>query len=134
MYYQVTQDIILHVYLQSSVNSTISILSSTPFTASTKDDHALVESLVSVRYVHGGLNLLGFFTADELTPLAVADTPDSLLSLLLANSSPLHSTNVLAGVVLVRHSFLPADVAAWLVASMYVMRKLDDELDVISFK
>jgi len=108
----------MHVYLQSSVNSTISILSSTLFTASTKDDHAFVESLVSVRYVHGGLNLLGFLIAELLTPLAVADTPDSLLSLLLANSSPRHSTTVLAGVVSVTQPFLPADVGAWLVASM----------------
>ena len=52
------------------------------------------------------------FPALVLTPFAVADTPDSLLSLLLAISSPLHSTTVLAGVVSVLHPLLPADVAA----------------------
>ncbi len=68
--------------LQSSVNSTISILSFAPLTAFVKLFHAIFGSLVSVRYVHGGENLDGFLTALVLTPLAVADTPDSLPSLL----------------------------------------------------
>ena len=70
------------MHSQSSVNSMISNLSSTPFTAAIRLFHATLESLVSVRYVHGGENLEGFFTALVLTPFSVADTPDNLPSLL----------------------------------------------------
>ena len=66
-----------NMYSQSSVNSTISVLSFTFFTAFTKLLHATLASLVSVKYVQGGENLDGLRTADVLTPLAVAETPDS---------------------------------------------------------
>ena len=95
----------------SSVSSTISNLSSTPLTAAIKLFHACkllaqiilhndyygvlrlkklmpqqplttLASLVSVKYVHGGLNLDGFLTALVLTPLAVADTLERRPSLL----------------------------------------------------
>lgn len=66
-----------NMYSQSSVNSTISVLSFTFFTAFTKLLHATLASLVSVKYVQGGENLDGLRTADVLTPLAVAETPDN---------------------------------------------------------
>lgn len=79
-------------YLQSSVNSTISILSSTSLTAFTKLFHATLASLVSVKYVQGGENLDGLRTALVETPLAVADTLDNRRSELYLSNSPLHST------------------------------------------
>ena len=97
-----------------SVNSTIC----TPgeaFTALTRDRHATLGSSVSVTYVQGGENLLGFLTADDDTPFAVAEIPDSLPSALNAKSSPRHVTMVRDGSVEVLQPFLPADVAAKLV-------------------
>ena len=69
-------------FSQSSVNSTISILSSTPPTAAIKLFQATFGSLVSVKYVQGGENLDGFLTALVLTPFSVAETLDNLSSLL----------------------------------------------------
>jgi len=105
----------MHTYSQSSVNSTISILSFTFFTAFTKLFHATLASLVSVKYVQGGEKRDGFRTADVLTPLAVAETPDSRpppVSLLLLRSSPVQVTTVRAGLESVVHPRRPADVAA----------------------
>ena len=97
-----------------SVNSTIC----TPgeaLTALIRDRHATLGSSVSVKYVQGGENRLGFLTADVDTPFAVADIPDSRPSVLNARSSPRHVTIVRDGSVEVVQPFLPADVAAKLV-------------------
>ena len=104
-------------HLQSSVNSTISTLPSTALTAFTKLFQAIFPSLVSVKYVHGGENLDGFLTALVLTPLAVADTPESRPSALNCRSSPLHSTMVRPGLESVRQPRRPAEVAAWSVGT-----------------
>ena len=99
-------------HLQSSVNSTISILSFTFLTALIKLFHATLASFVSVKYVHGGENRDGFRTALVLTPFAVADTPDSRPSRLYCRVSPIHSTMVRVGFESVVHPLRPADVAA----------------------
>jgi hypothetical protein len=92
-------------------------LSFTPFTAFTKLLQAILGSFVSVKYVHGGENLDGFLTALVLTPLAVADTPESLPSGLNLRVSPSHSTIVRVGLESVLHPLRPAEVAAWFVGT-----------------
>jgi len=82
-------------------------------TAYTNEFHAFFESDVSVRYVHGGLNRLGFRTELVLTPFSLADILDRRPSTLLGNNSPVHVTIVLDGVVVVLHPRLPTDVAAF---------------------
>ncbi len=99
-------------YSHSSVNSTISILPSTPETAFTKLFHATLLSLVSVKYDHGGLNRDGFLTALVLTPLAVAETLDKRPSALYLRVSSVQVTTVREGFVSVLHPRLPADVGA----------------------
>jgi hypothetical protein len=84
-------------------------------TALARDRHATLGSSVSVKYVQGGENRLGFLTADVDTPFAVAEIPDNRPSALNAMSSPRHVTMVRDGSVEVVQPFLPADVAAKLV-------------------
>ncbi len=57
-----------------------------------------------------------------LTPLAVAETPDSRPPpVLLLRSSPVQVTTVRAGLESVVHPRRPADVAAWLVGTSCAM-------------